>query len=74
MSISYEIECNGAETIMKFACTNSVFHTFFNFVLIYPEGGLDTAKLFMGVTRNDTRGNIKGGATCNNGKQFKLLN
>ena len=32
-----------------------------------------TAKLFIGVAGNDVTVNIKGGATRNNSKQFKLL-
>ena len=38
--------------------------------LIYPEGGAQYTSLLVGMTRNDVMVNIRGGATCNNNKQF----
>ena len=35
-----------------------------------PREGLDTAKLSIGVARNDVTKYIKGGVTCNNSKQW----
>ena len=43
-----EIERNGAKRIVKF-CSHE-FHIYITFIaLIYPEGGLGTAKLFVGM-------------------------
>ena len=36
-----------------------------------PREELGTAKLFVGMTRNDVTVNIKGGATCNNNKNYE---
>ena len=46
-----EMECYGAETIVKF-CSQKVLILII--VVIYPEGGASRAKCFVGVTGNDT--------------------
>ena len=61
----YEMEHYGVEKIVKF-CSQKLSLLY----LYIPREWLGTAKLFMGVARNDVTVNNKGGATCNNTKQL----
>ena len=64
----YEMEHYGVKKIVKF-CSQKLFIS--SLLYLYtPREWLGTAKLFMGVARNDVTVNNKGESTCNNTKQL----
>ena len=59
----------GRKTIVTFCLHKFLVSHLMHWYIL--REGLNMASLLVGMTRNDVMVNIRGGATCNNNKQFK---